>query len=95
MQSHERWKAARQPSLRLLIGEACKSTEVTPIGAGRITSEATCQFPGGLGAKSAIGEYSSMLYPCLKVARRCLYNESWLKSGGRHSRYRVSAEIID
>src|ERR1700722_3223058 len=61
MQSYEGWKAAPQAPLRLLIREAREAAEVPPVGAGRITSEATCQFLRGLSAKSAIGDYSSVV----------------------------------
>jgi len=36
-----------------------------------------------------------MVHPSLKVARRSLYDEGWLKSAIGHSRNRLSAEIID
>ncbi len=61
MQANEGWKTGLQPSLRLLIREARKSAEVAPIGAGGITSEATRQLLRGLGAKSAIEEYPSVV----------------------------------
>ncbi len=95
VQSYERRETIPQAPLRLLIGEARKSSKVPPIGARWITSEATCQFLRGLGAESEIGEYSSVVHPCLKVAGRSLYNEGWLKPANRHPRDRFSAEITD
>jgi hypothetical protein len=42
-----------------------------------------------------IGDYSSVVYPCLKVAGRSLDDKGRLKSCVRHSGDRLSAEIID
>jgi hypothetical protein len=61
MQQNEWWKTGLQPPVRLLIGEARKSTEVPPIGARGITSEAARQLLRGLGAKGAIEEYPSVV----------------------------------
>jgi hypothetical protein len=61
MQSYKGWQAISQPPVWLLIREARKSAEVAPIGAGRITFEAARQLLRGLGAKSAIEEYPSVV----------------------------------
>ena len=41
--------------------EQIPAAEVPPVGAGRITSEETCQFLRGLSATSAVGDYLSMV----------------------------------
>ena len=61
MQPNEWWKTGPQPPVWLLIGEARKSTEVPPIGTRGITSEAPRQLLRGMGAKSAIKEYPSVV----------------------------------
>jgi hypothetical protein len=61
MQPNEWWKTRLQPSVWLLIGEARKSTEVPPIGAKEITSEAARQLLRGPRAKSPIEEYLSVV----------------------------------
>jgi hypothetical protein len=46
MQANEWWKTGLQPSLRLLIREACKAAQVSPIATTAVSSEPQGKFSG-------------------------------------------------
>src|SRR5690349_8002784 len=89
-----RTRTRRRPALRLLVGEARQSSQVTPFGAGRVAAVDVSELftdPCGYGRFQRCGADGS---PSVEMAEACLQQHAGFMAMGSHAGKNIGSGMI-
>lgn len=82
-------------SLALLIGEACQSSQMTPVGAGQVASVGACQLLTNSSGHDRLQGCAANANPSLEMARAALEHDTRFMAIGSHELQDIVSGVIE